>query len=183
MTNEYISLKRDVQGIAIPSGQDVTLFAGTEVRITQALGGAFTVVTHMSQLASIAGKDADALGKEIPVEVREEEAAGIPSTKENIEKQVWKKLKTCFDPEIPHNIVDLGLVYGCDISELSPDAYKVAVTMTLTAAGCGMGEVLKKDAQEKLASIQGVKEARVDIVFDPPWTPAKMNPVLRREFL
>lgn len=181
VSNAYISLKKDCNAIAVPSGEDLTLFSGTEVRITQALGGNFTVMTHQGTMAVIPGKDAEALGEEVPPEAVETAASG-PLNGDEIEKRVWKKLKTCYDPEIPHNIVDLGLVYGCKVTGEEGAGYTVEIQMTLTAPGCGMGEVLKKDAQLKISSIPGVKEAKVALVFDPPWNPGKMNPALRREF-
>ncbi|HTL46841.1 MAG TPA: putative Fe-S cluster assembly protein SufT [Verrucomicrobiae bacterium] len=181
-SNEIKVLTRDVSCTAIPSGQDVTLFKGTEVRITQSLGGTFTVVTHQGAMASIQGKDADALGKEIPADAREDALApgGVPDAK-FVEERVWAKLKTCYDPEIPHNIVDLGLVYECKITPLAAPEHRVDVKMTLTAPGCGMGDYLRRDAEKKILTIPGVKECAVEVVFDPPWNPNKMNPALRRE--
>jgi len=179
LTNgEIKTLNRDCKAIGIPSGNDVTLYEGTEVRITQALGGMFTVVTQQGVMASIQGKDADALGLEIPPE-----AAVQPneSDKETVEKLVWEKLKSCYDPEIPHNVVDLGLIYECDIAETEKETYSVKIKMTLTAPGCGMGEWMKRDAETKIRSISGIHDCHIDIVFDPPWSPEKMNPVLRRE--
>ena len=155
------------------------LYAGTELTITQSLGGAYTVVTHQGLMASIPGKDADAIGKAIPPEVLQSEKAG---SENSVEKMVWAALRTCYDPEIPHNIVDLGLVYDCQVTPLpEPGGNKVSVKMTLTAPGCGMGEWLKQDVRNKLLAIAGVKEANVDVVFDPPWHPSKMSAPLRRE--
>ncbi len=176
---EIVKLKRDCEAVEIPSGKKMSFFGGTELYIMQSLGGAFTVMTHQSQMASIAGKDADALGKEIPPE------AAIQSTgdeNEPVDKQVWAKLKTCYDPEIPHNIVDLGLVYNCDITPNDEGEYLVAIKMTLTAPGCGMGEWLRQDVRTKLLLIPKVKEAQVEVVFEPPWDRSKMHPALRREF-
>ena len=175
---EVVTLKRDCEATEIPSGKKISLFAGTEIYIMQSLGGAFTIMTHQRLMASIAGRDADVLGKEIPPEAREV----LPVPGESIEKQVWAKLKTCFDPEIPHNIVDLGLVYECVVTSLDEEEEKkVDIKMTLTAPGCGMGEWLRQDVRSKVMSIPGVKEAQVEVVFDPPWDRSKMHPALRRE--
>lgn len=177
---EIVTLKRDCGAIQIPSGNKVTLYAGTELTVTQSLGGAFTVVTHQGLMASLAGKDADAIGKEVPREVRdlkESASGGAP-----LEKLVWAALRTCYDPEIPHNIVDLGLIYECKITPLADGSGEtVAVKMTLTAPGCGMGEWLKQDIRGKLLALPGVKDANVDVVFDPPWHPSMMAAPLRRE--
>ena len=148
----------------IPVGNAVTLPVGTPVDITQTLGGQFTVYT-MGGLFRIAGKDADALGLEFPAE-----AAVVVSTAPLDEKLVWETLRTCYDPEIPVNIVDLGLVYDMGIEPL-PDGKgnKVFVKMTLTAAGCGMGATIAGDAQNKLLCLAGVEDASVEVVWDPPW--------------
>lgn len=179
-TPEAITLKRNCEATQIPSGNKVTLYAGTELTLMQSLGGTYTVVTHQGLMASIDGKDADALGKEV--------AAGISQPQESaggekpVEEMVWAHLRTCYDPEIPHNIVDLGLIYDCQIAPRPQgDGDKVEIKMTLTAPGCGMGDWLKQDIQRKLLTIPGVKEANVNVVFDPPWHPNRMAPPLRRE--
>lgn len=180
-SQEPSTIKRTCEATEIPSGKSVTLFEGTEVMITQALGGTYTVTTHQGVMASIAGKDADALGKEVPPSAID---ASLPLTRENVEKNVIAQLKTCYDPEIPHNIVDLGLVYECGVEEAdAPEAYDVRIRMTLTAPGCGMGEWLKQDARSKVLQVPGVKSCEIDIVFDPPWDRSKMHPALRREFM
>jgi len=176
--SSIVTLQRDVEAIAIPSGESITLKKDMPVKITQALGGTFTVMTELGGLASINGKDADALGKEVPKEIRELEQA---SGKEPVDKLVWKQLRTCFDPEIPYNIVDLGLVYECKLTPLEQGDQKVYVQMTLTAPGCGMGEWLRQDIKNKLLTIPTVKEAEVDIVFDPPWDRSRMAEPLKRE--
>lgn len=176
MSKEIVPLKRECKATEIPSGREMTFFQGTEVIILQTLGGAHTVMTHMGQMATIAGKDSDALGKEVP------QAPQVPASEEkDLNKQVWTQLKTCYDPEIPHNIVDLGLVYECNIAPITETANKVDIKMTLTAPGCGMGEWLRKDVQTKVSSIPGVQECNVDVVFDPPWSRDRMHPALRRE--
>lgn len=180
MTNkEIVTLKRECNATEIPSGKTVTFFQGTELIILQVLGGSYTVMTHMGQMASIAGKDCDALGKE----PQPEPAAPVAAEGEqDIEKLVWAQLKTCYDPEIPHNIVDLGLVYECSIASLDEASKKVDIKMTLTAPGCGMGEWLRQDVKNKVSTVPGIKECNVDVVFDPPWDRSKMHPALRREF-
>lgn len=169
-TNEPFSLHRDVKATIIPVGESVTLREGTSGFITQSLGGSFTVYVE-GNLFLIAGADADALGKE-PVP-----PPSIPqdATDSDIEHVIWEQLKTCYDPEIPINIVDLGLIYRVDI-EPRPDGQRsVSVDMTLTAPGCGMGDILVQDAQEKIAIIPTVVDVRVELVFDPPWNQGMMS--------
>ena len=169
-TNEPFSLQRDVDAVIIPAGERLILREGTAGFITQALGGSFTVYVE-GNLFHIAGTDADALGKE-PVEPPE-----VPenATDEDIETVIWQQLKTCYDPEIPINIVDLGLIYRCDITTMPNGQRSVNVDMTLTAPGCGMGEILVQDAQEKIAIIPTVADVMVELVFDPPWNQYMMS--------
>ncbi len=169
-TNEPISLERDVMAIIIPIGEAVKLRQGTVGFLTQALGGSFTIFLE-GNLFRIAGADADALGKE-PVP-----PPSIPdnATDKDIEEVIWNQLKTCYDPEIPVNIVDLGLIYRCEVTALPDGQRSVAVDMTLTAPGCGMGEILVQDAQEKIAVIPTVADVRVELVFDPPWNQGMMS--------
>lgn len=171
MKYELLKLQRDVVGAIVPSGEEVSLPEGMEVRITQALGGSYTIIAQNGQMLRIAGQDADALGKEplpgVPFE--------IDGKKRNLEDQAWDWLKTCFDPEIPVNIVELGLVYDCKVIAIDSASSRVEVKMTLTAPGCGMGEVLKVEAESKLKRIPGVTEAKVEIVWDPPWDRGKMT--------
>lgn len=160
-----VELTRDCEAVQIPIGTAALLSKGASVDITQTLGGTFTVRTPEG-LFKIVGKDADALG----IETEEPETAAPSGAEGPVdEKQVWETLKTCYDPEIPVNIVDLGLVYDMVIEKLPPGGAKVMVKMTLTAPGCGMGPSIAGDAQEKLLSLAGVAEAFVDIVWDPPW--------------
>ena len=169
-TNEPFTIERDVNAVIIPAGESVILRTGTAGFITQALGGSFTVYVE-GNLFRVAGADADALGKE-PVP-----PPAIPdnATDKDIEAVIWAQLKTCYDPEIPVNIVDLGLIYRCDI-ESRPDGQRsVSVDMTLTAPGCGMGEILVQDAQEKIAVIPTIADVRVELVFDPPWNQSMMS--------
>jgi probable FeS assembly SUF system protein SufT len=158
-----IELKRDCNAVQIPAGTSVTLPAGTPVTITQTLGGSFTV-SGPGGLFRIAAKDAGALGMEVPKETTPQ-ANGDKAD----EKMIWETLKTCFDPEIPVNVVDLGLVYDMQMKELPNGQSRVDVKMTLTAPGCGMGPAIAGDAQVKLLGLPGVEDAHVEIVWDPPW--------------
>jgi probable FeS assembly SUF system protein SufT len=155
-----------VEAIQIPSGDTVVLPAGTKVIITQSLGGSYTVATDHG-LARISARNADALGLEKKDAGTGENAA--PLTGEELEKAVWNAMKTVYDPEIPVNIVDLGLVYDCAISKDKDDDTVVEVKMTLTAPGCGMGPTIAADAQGKIMTIPGISDAKVEIVWDPPW--------------
>jgi len=158
-----IEVKRDVEAALIPSGTKVQLKQGSHVYVTQALGNSYTVYVN-GNLVRVAGKDGDALGLvilELPDINREEGTA---------EEKIWIQLKTCFDPEIPINIVDLGLVYSSNVIPLGRNEYNVDVVMTLTAPGCGMGPVLVDEIREKIRMIKGIKEVKVELVFDPPWT-------------
>ncbi len=169
-TNEPVTLTRDVKAVIIPAGEELNLREGTSGFITQALGGSFTVYIE-GNLFRVAGADADALGKEPtpPPEVPDN------PTDADIEAVIWEQLKTCYDPEIPVNIVDLGLVYRCEVTSLGNGERSVSVDMTLTAPGCGMGDILVADAQEKIAVIPTVTEVKVELVFDPPWNQAMMS--------
>ena len=168
--NEPVTLIRDVKAIIIPVGESVTLREGTEGFITQALGGSFTVYVE-GNLFRISGTDADALGKD-PVP-----APAVPddATDQDIENVIWEQLKTCYDPEIPVDIVNLGLVYRCEVRSLGNGQRSVSVDMTLTAPGCGMGDVLVQDAREKIAIIPTVADVSVELVFDPPWNVGMMS--------
>ena len=164
---EQIVLNRDVEARVIPEGNLLTIPSGTSVTITQQLGGTFTVVSQLG-MSRIAGADADALGQDIPGadhEKPKEAAEAGPLEEESI----WKQLKTVYDPEIPVNIVDLGLVYSCDSEEQSDGTHQIEVKMTLTAPGCGMGPVIADDARTKIMSLPGISDANVEIVWDPPW--------------
>ena len=167
---EPVVLTRDVRAVIIPMGEELLLREGTSGFITQALGGSFTVYVE-GNLFRIAGIDADALGKE-PVPPP---AVPDKATDADIETVIWQQLKTCYDPEIPINIVDLGLIYRCDVTALGNGERTVEVDMTLTAPGCGMGEILLQDAQEKIGIIPTVSDVRVQLVFDPPWNQTMMS--------
>lgn len=170
--NEPKTLTRDVEASIVPVGTKVTLQKGEQAYVTQSLGGSYTVVVN-GNMFRIAGQDADALG----LEVQAKPAAGSsgPVTQEQLEKQVWESLKTCYDPEIPVNVVDLGLIYDCHLTPLGPNNYKADVKMTLTAPGCGMGPVLAQDVQNKLISLEPIDEANVELVWDPPWNQSMMT--------
>lgn len=172
--NTEKTLTRDVAVVRIPSGENFTLPAGTSVFITQALGGSYTVATDQG-LARIADADADALGIE-PSAPRREAASGADASAPVDEKAVWDQLRTCYDPEIPVNIVDLGLVYDCTVTPAEKGS-RVHVKMTLTAPGCGMGPVIASEAREKIESLPGVSEAEVELVWDPPWNQAMISEV------
>jgi len=164
--HEQILLAREVDAIQIPSGDTITLPAGTEVFITQRLGGTYTVATTQG-LARISSKDADALGVDQEEEKKKQEEANRLKDAP-LEEQVWAQLKGVYDPEIPVDIVNLGLVYDCAI-EKEGDKTVVNVKMTLTAPGCGMGPVIAADAQAKIMSLDGIDDARVELVWDPAW--------------
>ncbi len=170
--SEHTTIRRPVQGIQIPDGTPITLEEEMPVRIAQALGDTYTVVTPWGLMIRIDAKDADAIGKE-PQEVVTE-VSDAP-----LEQQVWDQLRTCYDPEIPVNIVDLGLIYSCTVLDEpehdgEPGA-RVQVTMTLTAPGCGMGQILADDVQRKAEALPGVATAEVELVFDPPWNQNMMT--------
>jgi probable FeS assembly SUF system protein SufT len=176
---EVIKLKRDCEAVQIPSGQRTVLPADTEVTITQSLGGAFTVVTDRGYMVRIAGKDADAIGQQA------ESGAQAPSASaggaEDVERAVWDQLRTCYDPEIPVNIADLGLIYSCFLTPLPEGGNHVEIKMTLTAPGCGMGEFLKADVENKILGLPGVKSAAVELVWDPPWDRSMMSEAAKLE--
>jgi probable FeS assembly SUF system protein SufT len=169
---ERVELAREIEGVQVPAGNKMMLEKGLEAFITQSLGGTFTLqVPAYGGLFRVAGKDADALGKA-------PQDAGVVSASGggDLEAMVWEQLKTCFDPEIPVNIVDLGLVYGMEVKDADDGTRKVEVKMTLTAQGCGMGASIATDARHKIMSLPGVSEADVDLVWDPPWTPQMISP-------
>ena len=175
--NSEIELSREVEAIQIPSGDTVVLPAGTKVIITQSLGGSYTVATDHG-LARISSKNADALGIE-----KNADSSGVPIaplTGETLEKAVWEQLKAVYDPEIPVNIVDLGLVYGCEV-KAEDDKTIIDVKMTLTAPGCGMGPTIAADAQSKIMVLPGVHDARVELVWDPPWNQGMISEVGRMQ--
>ncbi len=167
-----LTLAHEVEAVQIPYGNTLKLPAGIRVSIMQQLGDTFTVITESGYLVRIDGKDAGALGQSAP-------ASAQPQNGELSEARVWDVLKSCYDPEIPVNIVDLGLIYKCETLPLTDGGHVIKVAMTLTAPGCGMGQVLKDDIERKLLALPGVREAQVEVVFEPPWDPSRMSEAAR----
>ena len=165
-----IDLTRDCQATLIPGGQKMTLSQGDRVSVTQALGGSFTVSTMSGYLARINAIDADALGLEGEPENDESEETGPFAL-----QRVIETLKTVFDPEIPVNVVDLGLIYVCEAHPLADGGQRVEIKMSMTAPGCGMGDVLKGDARTKVLALAGVTEVDIEIVWEPPWDASRMS--------
>lgn len=172
--NEPFVVAREVRAVIVPAGQEVRLKPGQAGYITQALGGSFTVYLE-GNLYRIAGEDADAIGQE-PVKAPE-----LPpnASEHDVRRLVWEQMRLCYDPEIPINIVDLGLVYDCDVQQNEDGTRNVQVTITLTAPGCGMGEILVEDVRDKIRRIPTVREVRVDLSFDPPWNQSMMSEAAR----
>lgn len=168
---QLIELKRECESIEIPSGIRRLLPAGTMLRISQFLGSSYTVVSDIGYMCRIDTKDADALGLAIPKAQEEGETPQAAFS----EAIVWGQLKTVYDPEIPVNIVDLGLIYSCEVSAREDGGKKLDVRMSMTAPGCGMGNVLRADVESKLSRLPEVKEVNVQVVFDPPWNPGLMS--------
>ena len=177
--SKEIKLSRDCEAVQIPSGQKSLLPAGFEVYIVQELGGSFTV-RAMNGLFRIEGKHADALGREVDASVPDRSPDAIQVKGTFDEKYVWEALRACFDPEIPVNIVDLGLIYDLKSEEVVDGMFRVQVKMTLTAPGCGMGQVIANDAQDNILKVPGVADAIVEIVWDPPWHQSMITPEGRK---
>ena len=171
-----VELTRDCEAVAIPHGHIVTLPKGSSVDITQTLGGSYTIHAQ-GGLFRVASKDADALGFESSSKAASDRATAPVEVNE---EQIRETLRTCYDPEIPVNIVDLGLVYDMRLTRLPGGNSRVDVKMTLTAPGCGMGSVIAGDAEQKLLMLDGVEEATVEIVWDPPWHQSMITPEGRR---
>lgn len=176
LSSEPFTLERDCPAVMVPQGETVVLPAGQVGYITQALGGSFTVYVE-GNLFRIAGGDADALGKEPPPAIELADGAGDAE----VEKLVWEQLRTVFDPEIPVNVVELGLVYDVAMEGTEDGQRKVYVKMTLTAPGCGMGDILVDDVRTKLELIPTISQADVDLVFDPPWNHSMMSEIAKLE--
>jgi probable FeS assembly SUF system protein SufT len=172
--SEPVIIQRDVEAVIVPAGVPVTLREGKTGFITQALGGSFTVYVE-GNLFRVAGKDADALGKELLL------TPELPpdATDDDVKNLVWEQMRSCFDPEIPINIVDLGLVYACDITNDGSGQRSAHIQMTLTAPGCGMGEVLVQDVKDKVELVPTIQQVQVDLVFDPPWSQEMMTEAAR----
>jgi probable FeS assembly SUF system protein SufT len=173
---EEITFSRNAEAIMIPSGEKVLVPKGAQATITQSLGGTYTLITDRGLMVRVSGQEVEAIGKspQEAVEVKPEEL-----TPEKLEEMVWEQLKTCFDPEIPVNIVDLGLVYLCELEDAGDGRKDVKIKMTLTAPGCGMGPVLASDVKMKVESLPGVANAVVEVVFDPVWDRSMMSEAAR----
>jgi probable FeS assembly SUF system protein SufT len=172
---KYVTLSRDIEVSEIPAGTRGTMPAGTALTIVQGLGGSYTAMTMQGYMVRIEGKDADAIGEEPPPPPPSPEEAAKKSTLD----LAWDQLRTCYDPEIPVNIVDLGLVYECAVTPPENGASKATVRFTLTAPGCGMGDFLRQDVIAKLLAVPGIKDVDAEVVFDPPWNQSMMSDAAR----
>jgi probable FeS assembly SUF system protein SufT len=172
--NEAFVLSRDTRAVIVPAGVEVKLKAGQSGFITQALGGSFTLYID-GNLFRLAGEDADAIGKQVLTPPTLPENA----TEDDVREAAWQQMRSCYDPEIPVNIVDLGLIYDCSVAPAEDGTRSVSIKMTLTAPGCGMGEVLVQDVREKIEMIPTVGKVDVELVFDPPWNQSMMSEVAR----
>ena len=166
---ESVVVRRPVTVECVPDGSPFELEPGAVAQITQALGSNFTLVVE-GQLVRLKGSDADAIGKPVPAQP---DFADDPAL--DLDTRIWRTLATCYDPEIPIDIVDLGLVYRCELGPLADGRTRVEVDITLTAPGCGMGELLAEEVADKVLALQGVGEVKVDVVFDPPWDRSRMS--------
>ncbi len=177
-----IEILRDCDVTLIPSGERVTLHRGDQVLVTQALGGSVTVQTDQGQLARISGSDAVALGLGPLIEQNTGASGDTSDGEADFELgQVIDQLKTVFDPEIPVNVVDLGLIYSCEAQPLADGTHRVEIKMSMTAPGCGMGDVLRDDARQRVAALPGVSEVDVELIWDPPWELSRMSDAARLE--
>ena len=174
-----ITLERDCEATLIPGGQRMTLSEGDEVVVTQSLGESITVETSDGYLARISTEDADALGLEPPGDTEADK--GPAETGPFDIAQVIERLKTVFDPEIPINVVDLGLIYACDAQALPEGGHRVEIKMSMTAPGCGMGDVLREDAASRIRAVPGVNDVDIELVWDPPWDMSRMSDAARLE--
>jgi probable FeS assembly SUF system protein SufT len=170
---EEVTFSRNTEAVMIPSGERVLVPNGSNATITQSLGGSYTLITDRGLMIRVSGKEVEAIGK-TPENVPEVEP-GEQLSPEKLEPLVWDQLKTCYDPEIPVNIVDLGLVYLCELNEAEDGGTDVKIKMTLTAPGCGMGPVLANDVKQKVEALPGVKRADIEVVFDPVWDRSMMS--------
>ena len=168
-TDKPLTLKRDCAAIMIPSGEATSLTAGSKVWLTQSAGSGYSVMTDRGYSVRIDGRDGDALGLAKLTDETPEDGTG------SVEEKVWKQLRSCFDPEIPVNIVELGLVYNCRIDALPGGGHKASVQFTLTAQGCGMGHFIKDEITRKLLAIPEIKQAEVELVWEPPWNQSRLS--------
>jgi probable FeS assembly SUF system protein SufT len=172
-TDKPLSLKRDCTAIMIPSGEEVSLAAGSKVWLTQSFGSGYSVMTEHGYSVRINGADGDALGL---AKLAEEQPAAATGS---VEDRVWQQLRSCFDPEIPVNIVELGLVYDCRVEALPAGGHSARVRFTLTAQGCGMGHFIKEEIRKKLLALPEIGQADVELVWDPPWNQSRLSPSAR----
>lgn len=170
-TDKPITLIRDCSAVMVPSGEPLSLKCGSQVWLTQSLGGGYTVMTDHGYTVRVDGRDGDALGFSDGQATRGQSI----ERKGSLQERVWQQLRSCFDPEIPVNIVDLGLIYDCRVEPLPNGGHKALVLFTLTAQGCGMGEFLKADIRRKLLEVSDLSEAAVELVWDPPWSQSRMS--------
>ncbi len=173
---EEVTFSRSAEAIMIPSGEKILVPKGAQATITQALGGTYTIITDRGLMVRVSGQEVEAIGK-VPNESADIKPEEL--TPEKLEEMVWDALKTCYDPEIPVNIVDLGLVYLCELQQAEDSRKNVHIKMTLTAPGCGMGPVLASDVKMKIESLPGVGNAEVEVVFDPVWDRSMMSEAAR----
>ena len=167
MENDFIKLSRECNAILIPAGDNIKLKKGTLVKITQSLGGNFTLYVN-GNLVKLSGNDADAIGQKIEKKI----TTKIDKFNENA---IWDVLRTCYDPEIPVNIVDLGLIYNLETQEKSKNSYLIIIKMTLTAPGCGMGPAIAQDVENKINNLSFVEDVLVELVWDPQWNQNMMT--------
>ena len=177
-SGEQVIIERDLEASVVPSGTRVTLEKGETAAITQSLGGTFTVIVN-GNMFRIEGKDADAISQE--VQLTPAEQSDTVKNTEDLEKLLWDQMKTCYDPEIPVNIVDLGLIYDCHLEELEPGSHKASVKMTLTAPGCGMGPAIQADVENKILCVETIDEVDVELVWEPQWSRDMMTEAARLE--
>ena len=176
--SDAVLLTRESEVIAVPAGHTVTLAKGTEVVVTQALGGSYTLmVPTYGGLFRLVNRNADAIGKEVQPEPAADERK--PLSGEDLTKEIWQTLKTCYDPEIPVNIVDLGLIYDCKVVPLPEGGNRVDIKMTLTAPGCGMGPAIANDVDQRVRMVPGVSDVSVEVVWDPIWNQSMMSDAAR----
>jgi len=173
-TDNRVTLSRDVEAVVVPMGAPVTLEKGEEVTITQTLGGTYTIIAG-GNMYRIEGANADALGREAESDVIQPKSAGADVTIEDIEDCAWEQMRRVYDPEIPVNIVDLGLVYSLEITPVGEGEFEAQIHMTLTAPGCGMGDHLRMDVQRRVMAIEGVTQADVELVWEPQWSQEMMS--------
>jgi probable FeS assembly SUF system protein SufT len=173
---EEVVISRQCEGILIPSGEHVLIPQGISATITQSLGGTYTLITDRGLMVRISGKEVEAIGKQ-PMEGEETKTEPTSLTGEELDAKVWDELRTCYDPEIPVNVVDLGLVYLCELEPIEGEQnqYDVKIKMTLTAPGCGMGPVIAGDVKHKVEALPGIRHADIDVVFDPVWDRSMMS--------